>query len=710
MSEVIDNGEKADEILSSDFVRPTIRGKTSLVNGVGLWNSWTRNFRSPFSAMMDLVDNSIDATLLDSFDGIIDCYRSSEHQNEVCMRNNCARQIADLDQVLEVFKSTKTESMVGENGVGVKQACAALSDLSFILSKNRSKLGIGVLNRDLQKPEGCCLPSYVLHAETMADDLDTLILQNDDLAQSIQKYGENGPRKILKHFEDLIAWPHPFTFLVVLATVDDPKSLLDELRLKVPKYYIHIPQSLRISVDGEYIKFQYWERRLADLTEIQTRIDKVNSVFTSTDWNWPDKGYDLRLFVGFDPMRTITKGGSQLSMYIYSRKSGRLVRKEEDARSTLKLSVSGTRYAQGMTIIVDDYQNQLQLTPTKQDIAFAQEPYGDVHRENLFTWIGAWCDVYYTYYEAHFASSGEAKGMLNREIQALHKRCMRLTHEHLKHSLMNGEFNELTNVGFAKYTRSNRYVRCSNRPIVHVEFGKHTLMKIIKKNKKLPSKPTKAPKAIKEEVTRPKKTASKSASKAVSKKRPATSAAPKSSESESKKKRNSSSVDGNGNVEQALQKKEDEIRERDFRITTLKKQIEILRSSNGGRKDSEDGFTKAQTTNTTLKKQLSVLISENKKLKWTVARTAPLQNEETDALKGKVETLENKVETLKKRLQKKQPEIVADGGNGSVGDNGSRQNNETLLAELKKKENIIQILREENENLLKSNSDLKKLL
>ena len=36
---------------------------TTRVNGIGLWNSWTRNFKTPLLACLDLLDNSFDAAL-----------------------------------------------------------------------------------------------------------------------------------------------------------------------------------------------------------------------------------------------------------------------------------------------------------------------------------------------------------------------------------------------------------------------------------------------------------------------------------------------------------------------------------------------------------------------------------------------------------------------------------------------------------------------
>eukprot|EP00566_Odontella_aurita_P030293 CAMPEP_0113598490 /NCGR_PEP_ID=MMETSP0015_2-20120614/41619_1 /TAXON_ID=2838 /ORGANISM="Odontella" /LENGTH=65 /DNA_ID=CAMNT_0000506519 /DNA_START=275 /DNA_END=469 /DNA_ORIENTATION=- /assembly_acc=CAM_ASM_000160 len=45
--------------MTDDNHRPLTR-----VNGIGLWNSWTRNFKTPLLALLDLFDNSIDAAFV----------------------------------------------------------------------------------------------------------------------------------------------------------------------------------------------------------------------------------------------------------------------------------------------------------------------------------------------------------------------------------------------------------------------------------------------------------------------------------------------------------------------------------------------------------------------------------------------------------------------------------------------------------------------
>ena len=88
------------------------------------------------------------------------------------VRNNAPRRVAPLASALVVHASSKGRRRgdgsdgsdddgdddpardIGEFGVGLKQACAALSDLSFVLATNGSAVEVGVLAKALQRKEG----------------------------------------------------------------------------------------------------------------------------------------------------------------------------------------------------------------------------------------------------------------------------------------------------------------------------------------------------------------------------------------------------------------------------------------------------------------------------------------------------------------------------------------------------------------------------
>ena len=121
--------------------------------------------------LLDLVDNSVDAAIQpagegSNFTGGVQIYRDlyevmpeQTYTTGLCIRNNSPKKITSLKDVLKLFISSKEdsgESAIGENGVGLKQSCAALSDLSFVLVKNGpKKFELGIIAKSLQKDDGC---------------------------------------------------------------------------------------------------------------------------------------------------------------------------------------------------------------------------------------------------------------------------------------------------------------------------------------------------------------------------------------------------------------------------------------------------------------------------------------------------------------------------------------------------------------------------
>jgi hypothetical protein len=70
-------------------------------------------------------------------------------------------------------------------------------------------------------------------------------------------------------------------------------------------------------------------------------------------------------------------GSDSVSLFVYSRQSGRLIKHSVDGSSVLGLTSSGTQFCQGSTILVDDIHGKLPLNPTKQDLAFGEEANGE---------------------------------------------------------------------------------------------------------------------------------------------------------------------------------------------------------------------------------------------------------------------------------------------------------------------------------------------
>jgi len=407
----------------------------TVVNGIGLWNSWTRNFKTPLLACLDLLDNSFDAALSTNsgthpstqnkdFQGLIHVmplnYSSEETTTKSGIRiiNNSYKPIHPLVQILEVFRSEKgkhTES-VGENGVGLKQGCATLSDVSFVLSKNHieKKIELGVIAANLQREEGVRLPSFTIKYEMKADAPDEVdvefmktnlkkVIENDEgVKKCIEEYGTNnyekGISELVQQCQSLISseWGnHAFCVLLTDLRHEKATHLLKDLYEELPKYYIHIPSNFKCKIDTKYIQFAYWQNRLVELSSFKIDIDSQNAWDQENTSLYPKKTYTLTLYLGFDPLR-INLGGS-CSIYIYSRQSGRLINYGKDARARLGLSASGTNFAQGMTLLVDDRNGNLPLSPSKQDIAFGEEKRGKAHEKNVWAYTAACAHLYWNH-------------------------------------------------------------------------------------------------------------------------------------------------------------------------------------------------------------------------------------------------------------------------------------------------------------------------
>lgn len=92
------------------------------------------------------------------------------------------------------------------------------------------------------------------------------------------------------------------------------------------------------------------------------------------------------------------KASKTPNLYYYSRQFGRLIRKNGDARDELGLTNGGTNYCQGLTIFLDDESASLPLNPTKQELAFTEQPNGEHHKNNLLAWVNAATRLYYNYF------------------------------------------------------------------------------------------------------------------------------------------------------------------------------------------------------------------------------------------------------------------------------------------------------------------------
>lgn len=206
--------------------------KTTAVDGLGMWRSWTRVFAQPESACWDLLDNCFDAATGSRSEG--GDGDQHQHQGKVVLKevrvqrasssyllvqNNSAQPVAPLSDVLTVYQSRKnkmgqptspdtptptttieTEGLplltsplpslkkdaIGENGVGLKHGCAALSDCSLVITRNHQTVQVGVIAQALQSTAGVYLPHATFDYNDAAAALHSWLTLNPDIATCLQ--------------------------------------------------------------------------------------------------------------------------------------------------------------------------------------------------------------------------------------------------------------------------------------------------------------------------------------------------------------------------------------------------------------------------------------------------------------------------------------------------------------------------------------------
>jgi hypothetical protein len=513
---------------------------SSKQTGIGQWNAWTRNFNSPLLALLDLFDNSVDAAMKpdvdDKYKGKIEVEADwwnrsyldgsdsdgSEYEDidgapldtitGVVITNNSHRPIKTLEKILEAYSSAKGREehgedheegefaeTIGENGVGLKQGCAVLSDLSFVLVRRgegeASKFSMGFIARQLQREEGISLPSI----EFDSSDLDSLkgemisLFTGTAVGKCVATYGgdslDAGVNRMFFHFQQMSSkanggWGHfSEIFRLILHEVKgsserNPNSralaLMDGINSALPSSYIHLPENVEVIVNGQGIRFNHYQSSLIELTAFYQGVTTSVPVGEGNYWQDPEKGnlpfYNIRLFFGFDASR---KGGRP-RLCIHSRYSGRLVKSVEDCRAILGLTTGSSDFCQGLTVIVDDMHAHLPLNPTKQDIAFGEQgEAGDVHRRNLFSWIGAYTSLFYSIHKNKFGGSKRALS------GAISRRCSErdsLTWD--GPSLDSCELTRYAGIEW-KYIKATGNIRCGNLKKVSVFVeGKDTVWKL----------------------------------------------------------------------------------------------------------------------------------------------------------------------------------------------------------------------------------------
>jgi len=354
------------------------------------------------------------------------------------------------------FSSDKvTPNTIGENGVGMKQAAASLSDMTFVLVKNGSneELELGIVARVLQNEVGCFLPCFKFNdLKNLSKKMTEVFKQSQyaSVAKCVAEYGkvttddvpslDKGIERLCKHFGDICKKFHnnPYVFEVILDKVHDRNSkqasrardkqatvaeIIKTLQNDIPMRYLHIDETFKFSVGKKELTFRYWQDRLVEFTEIEIPVRSKTPWHKDFGEDIPDQ-YWLRIFLGFDRFRIaesdvepetgIKKANKQCSLYIYSRMSGRLILRERDSRVRLRLNAGGTEFCQALTVIIDDVDGHLPINPTKQDVVFSnQSQGGETHEDNLYAIVRAVVAFYYTHHKKKY---GGKKNILTSKI------------------------------------------------------------------------------------------------------------------------------------------------------------------------------------------------------------------------------------------------------------------------------------------------------
>ncbi|KAL3934226.1 MAG: hypothetical protein SGBAC_010007 [Bacillariaceae sp.] len=426
----------------------------SAVHGRGMWNNFLRSFADPLYALLDLFDNAVDASWHlpreQNSQPKIKVDIDSNGQGGIYIRNASSDPIPSMAQILEVFRSAKEhhKSAIGENGVGIKHACANLSDLSLVLTKTSDSFSVGILMKDLQQ-EVPHFPQMVIARSASIYGRIKAMCEQEPMTWGLAAtaYGDGdvyqGIDRICIHFQEMKTgndWKDASdVFTIIISKLrqtghsekrdngedpDDPdfndidegdersNAVLGEFAKKLPQLYIHLNQQVEVQVCGKVIDMTYWETRLADLTLFEVAVPQEPEKDPKLKLTHADPPYrhsTIRFWMGFN----VSRPSASAHIYYYSRQSGRLIKDLHDCRSMLNLSAGSTDFKQGLTIILDDNNSTLPLNPTKQDLSFAFQEHGETHKKNLNFWLSGITYFFWTY---HFDNNNGSKRMLTQAV------------------------------------------------------------------------------------------------------------------------------------------------------------------------------------------------------------------------------------------------------------------------------------------------------
>jgi hypothetical protein len=145
-----------------------------------------------------------------------------------------------------------------------------------------------------------------------------------------------------------------------------------------------------------------WQWRLVEIAQFNITVS------TAIDWTktWkrgtsprPSPSNDdpkIRIYAGFDPVRA-EKGGTNACLLVNTYCRGRLVARDVAPYSRLKMNIRQfkSKYHQGLTVIVDDFDGALPLNSAKDHVRFRGSH--ATFKRNLEASLGAICQFYWEF-------------------------------------------------------------------------------------------------------------------------------------------------------------------------------------------------------------------------------------------------------------------------------------------------------------------------
>ena len=212
-------------------------------------------------------------------------YRSEKNSDTT--NNDCKHEFGE--------ESSTNKQAIGEYGVGLKQACATLSNTSFVLTRNHSVFELGVIAEDLQTRNSVSLPHFRFRVnpalevedsrQEMAEHISKILKHHPKVSHLVTSELGRGNRReaiqtLVTQYHNMWRsqeWKsHNHVFQLIITDLIHTKSeaartsvgianhpargFLEEIRALLPKHYINVPLGFAFDIEKERVNFSYWQK------------------------------------------------------------------------------------------------------------------------------------------------------------------------------------------------------------------------------------------------------------------------------------------------------------------------------------------------------------------------------------------------------------------------------------------------------------------